>query len=177
MVYLAPRALRDSVRPRRLSEVVVRPLNFTVSCHGMRTDDLALTSFQTLRQEHFDRLCRNLSLSGETSRVGEGFAVVSAAAGNVRVFFEHDRGLCLFGLGAAADARPLCSVEEMAGRFPRARVLAEGLQRLSLSEQQRFVDEHWPDLQVMFSSEHMNETRAWHQAVVKETTARFSRGS
>ncbi len=30
MVYLAPRALRDSVRPRRLSEVVVRPLNFTV---------------------------------------------------------------------------------------------------------------------------------------------------
>jgi len=26
----APRALEDSVRPRRLSDVVVRPLNFTV---------------------------------------------------------------------------------------------------------------------------------------------------
>ena len=30
MVCLAPRALGDSVRPRRLSDVVVRPLNFTV---------------------------------------------------------------------------------------------------------------------------------------------------
>src|SRR5882762_289177 len=141
------------------------------------SDDWALQSFQALREEHFVGLCRKLNLSAETLQVDRGFAVVSAAAGNVRVFFEHDRGLCLFGLGAAADARSLCSVEEMAGRFPRARVLAEGLQRLSLSEQQRFVEEHWPDLQVMFSSEHMNETRAWHQAVVKETTARFSRGS
>jgi len=32
---LAPRALEDSVRPRRLSDVVVRPLNFTVR----RTND------------------------------------------------------------------------------------------------------------------------------------------
>ena len=30
MVCLAPRALGDSVRPRRLSGAVVRPLNFTV---------------------------------------------------------------------------------------------------------------------------------------------------
>ena len=30
MVYLAPRALREIVRPRRSSGVVVRPLNFTV---------------------------------------------------------------------------------------------------------------------------------------------------
>ena len=30
MVCLAPRALKDSVRPRRLAGVVVRPLNFTV---------------------------------------------------------------------------------------------------------------------------------------------------
>jgi len=30
VVGLAPRALGDSVRPRRLSDVVVRPLNFTV---------------------------------------------------------------------------------------------------------------------------------------------------
>jgi hypothetical protein len=30
MVCLAPRALREIVRPRRLSGVVVRPLNFTV---------------------------------------------------------------------------------------------------------------------------------------------------
>ena len=30
MICLAPRALKDSVRPRRSSGVVVRPLNFTV---------------------------------------------------------------------------------------------------------------------------------------------------
>jgi len=30
VVCLAPRALREIVRPRRLSGVVVRPLNFTV---------------------------------------------------------------------------------------------------------------------------------------------------
>jgi hypothetical protein len=30
---LAPRALKDSVRPRRSSGVVVRPLNFTVRSH------------------------------------------------------------------------------------------------------------------------------------------------
>ena len=33
MVCLAPRALRDSVRPRRLAGASVRPLNFTVRGH------------------------------------------------------------------------------------------------------------------------------------------------
>jgi hypothetical protein len=33
VVCLAPRALGDSVRPRRLSGVVVRPLNFPVRGH------------------------------------------------------------------------------------------------------------------------------------------------
>ena len=32
MVCLAPRALGDSVRPRRPADVVARPLNFTVRC-------------------------------------------------------------------------------------------------------------------------------------------------
>ena len=33
MIRLSPRAPGDSVRPRRLSGVVVRPLNFTVRSH------------------------------------------------------------------------------------------------------------------------------------------------
>ena len=33
MVCLAPRALGEIVRPRRLSDMGARPLNFTVSCH------------------------------------------------------------------------------------------------------------------------------------------------
>ena len=36
MVCLAPRALRDSVRPRRLAGVGARPLNFTVMRHSKR---------------------------------------------------------------------------------------------------------------------------------------------
>jgi hypothetical protein len=34
VVWLAPRAPGDSVRPRRLSGVIGRPLNFTVRRHG-----------------------------------------------------------------------------------------------------------------------------------------------
>src|ERR1700731_1057451 len=106
------------------------------------SEDSTLQSFQALRQEHFAGLCRKLSLSAETLQVDQRFAVVSAA-GNVRVFFEHDRGLCLFGLGAFTDAKALCSVEEMAERFPRIRLVPEGRQRLTLEEQRSFVDVHW----------------------------------
>jgi hypothetical protein len=35
VICLAPRAPGDSVRPRRLSGVVTRPLNFTVRSHGV----------------------------------------------------------------------------------------------------------------------------------------------
>jgi len=37
VVCLAPRAREDSVRPRRLAGVVMRPLNFTVSRHHERS--------------------------------------------------------------------------------------------------------------------------------------------
>jgi len=141
------------------------------------TPDSAPASFETLRKEHFDRLCRQLALSLETSKAGKGFAVVSAAAGNVRVFFEHDRGLCTFGLGATADGRPLCSVEEMAPRFPRVRVVAGGFQRLSLDEQRSFVEDRWSVLQTMFAPEHIGDTRKWYASVAKAATERYSRGS
>ena len=42
MICLPPRSLGDSVRPRRLSAVVVRPLNFTVSRHEADPLDCAL---------------------------------------------------------------------------------------------------------------------------------------
>jgi len=141
------------------------------------SDDWALQSFQALREEHFVGLCRKLNLSAETPQVDRGFAIVSAAAGNVRVIFEHDRGFCLFGLGAFADSKALCSVEEVAERFPRIRLVPEGRQRLTLEEQRSFVEVRWPALQVMFSPEHLGETRKWHEAVVRQTTKGFSRGS
>jgi hypothetical protein len=140
-------------------------------------DDPLVQYFQTMRGQHFLGLCRKLGLSDETLEVNPRFAVASAAAGNVRVFFEHDRGLCSFGLGAAADANSLCGVEEFAERFPRIRLTPEGTQRLNLEEQRSFIESHWSDLQVMFSPQHLAETRKWRMAAAAKVTRGYSRGS
>jgi hypothetical protein len=122
------------------------------------------STFLEQKHKHFDLLCRNLGLEAGLQENGDGYAIASAAAGNVRVFFEHERGLCGFAVGAFGDAKPLCSAEELALRFPRIRVLSEGHQRLDLDEQRHFIEDHWSDLQVMFSAEHIAETRAWQRA-------------
>jgi hypothetical protein len=49
VVYLAPRARGDSVRPRRLSGVVVRPLNFPVRSHDV-AGSCAPASFESLER-------------------------------------------------------------------------------------------------------------------------------
>jgi hypothetical protein len=91
---------------------------------------------------------------------------VSAAGGSVHVYFEYEGGLFSFAIGAVTDATPLCSVEEIAHRFSRARVLGEGLQRLSLDEQVAFVQTGWPQLLAMFSEEQLAEAHRWHGAAV-----------
>jgi len=141
------------------------------------SDDSTNQFFRVMQERHFLGLCRKLALSGETLVSNAQFGVASAAAGNVRVFFEHERGLCLFGIGATTDANALCSVEEFAERFPRIRLMSEGYQRLSLEEQRSFIELHWPDLQIMFSPEHIGETRKWRAAAVTEMTLGYSRGS
>jgi hypothetical protein len=141
------------------------------------TWDSVHASFEALRKEHFDRLCRQLDLHSDASRSGEAFAIVSAAAGNVRVFFEHDRGVPAFGLGATADSKPLCSVEEMAQRFPRVSLIPEGFPRLSLDEQRSFVETQWSALQGMFAPEHIADTRKWYASIARALTERYSRGS
>ena len=133
--------------------------------------------FQALREQYFDPLRNRLCLVAErsTQAASSGFATVSAAAGSVRVHFESDRGLCCFLLGFAEDERDFCSVETIAERFPRIRLLPEGQQRLSLQEQASFLCDHWDDLQVMFSPNHARETRAWRDAQAKAYTQRFTR--
>ena len=135
----------------------------------------ACASFLEQKHRHFDLLCNNLGLEVGLQESGAGYAVVSAVAGNVRVFFEHERGLCAFAVGACGDVRPLCSVEEMASRLPRIRVIPEGHQRLDLEEQRQFIEARWPDLQVMFSANHIEETRTWHRAAAAAHMATFSR--
>ena len=82
--------------------------------------------FYELAVQYFDPLCRALGLASRTPEAGNGFGWVSAEAGTVRAFFEHDRGLCSFAIGAAGAQKPLCAVETIAKRFPRLRLLAEG---------------------------------------------------
>ena len=52
------------------------------------------SAFLEQKHKHFDLLCRNLGLEAGLQENGDGYAIASAAAGNVRVFFEHERGLC-----------------------------------------------------------------------------------
>lgn len=125
--------------------------------------------FEAQRERYFDALCRNLGLVRGEEQTGPGFDIVSASSGNVRVFFEHERGLGFFTIGAAFDSKPLCGVEELAERFPRLRAMSEGTQRLSLEEQRSFLESRWDDLQLMFSAEHLPETRKWHAATVAAT--------
>jgi hypothetical protein len=131
-------------------------------------------SFLEQKQRHFDLLCRNLGLEAGLQESGSGYAIASAAVGNVRVFFEHERGLCAFAVGAFGDVRALCSVEELALRFPRIRVLSEGYQRLDLDEQRKFIEGRWSKLQVMFSADHIAETRAWRKAAASACMKQFS---
>ena len=137
--------------------------------------DPVCASFLEQKHKHFDLLCRNLGLEAGLQESGNGNAIVSAVAGNVRVFFEHERGLCAFAVGAFGHIKPLCSVEELASRFPRIRVMPEGHQRLDLEEQRQFVEGQWSDLQVMFSANHIAETRTWHRAAAAAHTEQFSR--
>jgi hypothetical protein len=139
------------------------------------SDDPALRHFQEMRAQYFDALCRNLGLTVGETEIGRGFAWISAGWGAVRVFFEHERGLCSFSVGAMPDPKPLCTVEEIASRFPRTRQLAEGIQRLSLEEQRQFVEERWHTLQVLFSPEHLSETRKWRAAAAKADMERYTK--
>ena len=133
--------------------------------------------FHILRQQYFDPLRDKLGLTEERSSqaLSSGFASIAAAAGFVRVHFEYDRGLCSFLVGFSSDEHDFCSVETVAERFPRIRLLPEGQQRLSLDEQVAFLCDHWVDLQAMFSPDHARETRAWRTAHSAAYTSKFTR--
>ena len=42
--------------------------------------------------------------------------------------------------------------------------MSGGFQRLTLEEQASFIEIRWGDLQIMFSPEHLKETRRWREA-------------
>jgi len=130
--------------------------------------------FVASKKRYFDPLCLALCLRPRPCEVGDRFAIASAESQNLAAFFEHDRGLCIFSLGAATSPRPMCSVEFIAERFPRIRQLSAGEQRLSLEEQGQFLVRYWSELQAMFSPNGFAETSAWIAAKGAEETARYS---
>jgi hypothetical protein len=95
------------------------------------SENPALASFLGQKHKHFDLLCRNLGLAAGFQESGNDYAIVSAVAGNVCVFFEHERGVCTFAVGAIEDVKPQCIAQELASRFPRIRALEEH-QRLKI---------------------------------------------
>lgn len=139
--------------------------------------DSTSADFAALRSKYFDTLCGSLGLTNPRSESGSGYMRVSAAGENIRAYFEYERGLSWFGIGSVADGVPMCSVEDLAARFPRPRVLAEGHVRLSLAEQRAFLETNWHTLQPMFSPAHLAETRKWQQSSLEKYWEQFTGGS
>ena len=131
-------------------------------------------TFESLRLRYFEPLAKALALTDARSHIHHMHAAVSGAAGNVRVYFESDRGLCTFAIGGASDNAALCSVDEIAARFPPVRQIPQGHQRLTLEEQAAFISEHWDDFQTMFSPEHLQETVAWRRTTATAYMKRFT---
>ena len=111
---MAPRALEDSVRPRRLSGVVVRPLNFTVRSHLGETH-----SCEEQGARPFGAAVCELQLTGSSCR---------------RLRSAHPSGVRRYAIKAGARAehvvfRPKC---ELAPRPQGTQVpLFEGWARLT----------------------------------------------
>src|SRR4051812_46930672 len=141
----------------------------------MTRPDPPLREFEPLRKRYFDPLCQKLGLEVGELEEGPGFAIIHGTAGSIRVYFEEDRYLFDFTLGPSVDAKPLCSVETIAERFPDPRLLSEGHLRLSLEEQVAFLESRWAELEVMFSGEHLADTRRWHVVLVESGMKKFTR--
>jgi hypothetical protein len=133
--------------------------------------------FQALKSQYFDGLCRRLGLTQAPTELGAMYSIVAAIGGNVRIYFEYDRGLCQFSIGPSVDSAPMCDVETLAERFPRVRVLSEGTQRLSLQEQSDLILGHWPAIQVLCSAENLPASRAWIGNIRADAMRKYSGGS
>lgn len=88
------------------------------------------------------------------------YGFVDVAGGAVCVRFEHEYGLAEFSLSAAAVPGRRWSLLLVAALLPRVRMLPGGIQRLSLAEQAEMIQNHWAELQSMFSPAALTQTIA-----------------
>lgn len=133
------------------------------------------TYIQPLRSGIFDPLCRDLGLKVRANAAHSEIGYRAAAAEDLCVWFEHDRGLAYLAVGAASEPESLCPVDLIAQRFPRIRALPEGIQRLTLSEQADFVRTNWKALMEMFAPAQYPSTLAWRDDLSRAFTARMAR--
>ena len=137
-------------------------------------DDSYIKRFEELKVAYFDPLVVELRLSSTVLTSGAGYALVSAAGSDVRVFLDYERGLGHLVLGPVGDARPMCSVDDIAARLPSTRTLVGGTLRLSLEDQVATVRAYWNELSAMFSRSRLDETRAWNDARIATANDRRS---
>jgi hypothetical protein len=98
---LAPRALGDSVRPRRPADASMRPLNFTVSSHVDRLHVVVTAALALCCAGLLIGLVSNQSgLTALSAAVGWGFSVAAVAIALVLIIVLGFRSL-------SGTARPL----------------------------------------------------------------------
>lgn len=88
------------------------------------------------------------------------YGFVEAAAGNVCIRLENDRGLCEFAIAPTSALQRSWPLSLVAILFPRVRLLSAGEQRLSLDEQAQLIRTHWLELQQLLSPDGLPSTVA-----------------
>lgn len=120
----------------------------------------AVSDFSQQCSVYLDPLIAALSLEKGPVEDHDAYGFADARGGNVCVRFEHDRGLAEFSLSAVSAPGCRWSLLLVAALFPRKRMLAGGVQRLSLAEQAQLIESHWPELQSLFGPAMLASTTA-----------------
>ncbi len=133
----------------------------------------ASDNFKRLRVHYFDPLIEAIGLECVGSKTNEMYGFVEAAGMNVRVRFEHDRGLSKFAIAAVADPARHWGASIVAVLFPRIRVMPGGEQRLTLDEQAQLLRTKWPELERFFAEDQLLLTVARLQAETDRCLSRL----
>ncbi len=117
-----------------------------------------IDKFRELRAAHLDPVVTALGLCVGNVEEYEMHGFAEAVSENVCVRFEHDRGLCEFALSSTANSNRMWSISIVASLFPRVRLLPDGEQRLTLTEQRQLIQSHWVELQSLFAAPNIGTT-------------------
>lgn len=98
-----------------------------------------------------------LALSAPTKSLSEAYGYYEATGCNLRVRLENERGLTGFRVGPVHEPSGKYDVELLVGLFPERQV-KRGTVRLDLSQQARFLHDHWEELNKLFAPTELGTT-------------------